>query len=223
MRQLPNDPYQWWVGKRVDVRTESKLWVLGEVVEAARGSLVDTSTGVVELVPYEADPGDPDGQMSVIFLDGSRPGDQAEFDIYPGEPIGMVPNVTPHIEHSADIASWWGELSAQPQAALLVDPDGPVPPLALEEVVKSGASVVGAYWPDVQSGPDGFRLPSAYQRFIEDHTLLRDYERAEDALAAARRRVGTSTLMSDPDVHRCAEERARTKRRLDDFRLAEIP
>lgn len=136
MRLSPNDPYQWWVAKRVDLRGESKLWVLGEVIRVARDSLMDMSTGVMQQVAYQADPGESDGHMTVHLLDGPDLGKQAEFDIYPAEPFGLVPNVTPHIDHAADIAIWWRELSPQAKAALLLDPNGPVPALATREVVR---------------------------------------------------------------------------------------
>lgn len=53
-----------------------------------------------------------------------------------------------------------------------------VPGDLVPDVVRAGVGVVGAYWPGVADGPDGFELPSNFQDFVELQRLVTAYQDA---------------------------------------------
>lgn len=67
-----------------------------------------------------------------------------------------------------DEAQWWARLSEPTRRHLAGDPFGEVPAPMWSEILRAGGSVVGTYWPSVQPGPDGFRLPDRLAAFVKD-------------------------------------------------------
>lgn len=76
---------------------------------------------------------------------------------------------------------WWLALSAETKSRLMEDPDGPVPGELIAEVTGEGAVVVGAWFPAVQTGPDGFFLPREYRDEVRGAALLRAWTSADEA------------------------------------------
>ena len=64
-------------------------------------------------------------------------------------------------------AEWWAALTPGTRARLRADPHGPVPADLWREVSEAGRSVLGIWWPSVQSGPSGFYLPGDLAEYIE--------------------------------------------------------
>lgn len=67
----------------------------------------------------------------------------------------------------ATAAEWWAALTPGTRARLRADPHGPVPTDLWREVSEAGRSVVGIWWPSVQSGPSGLYLPDDLAEYIE--------------------------------------------------------
>jgi hypothetical protein len=63
--------------------------------------------------------------------------------------------------------SWWGKLSSKTRAALLADPDGPVPADMVSEIAAAGGLVSHESWavpaPDL---PEDYVLHKDFQAFL---------------------------------------------------------
>ena len=208
-----DDPYNSWVGQRVDVLRQSGSWILGEVIEADRAVMIEISGGVERKYFYEADQGESDGSMRVILLEGEEKGEIVDCEIYPSPPFGIVPGVTPHVTWPTELLVWWRALSPQAKAQVSLDPDAAVPQSVLAEVTHSGAKLTAGYWPSAQAGPDGFYLPALHRAMIRDIKLVRAYVRAEQALAAAAK-VNSGEI----DSRQLRGKRDHAKIALDDYR-----
>lgn len=213
---LPDDSYKWWVGRRVDVLDADRRWLHAEVIEAARSVLFDLDA---RRSYYEAQPGEPDGDMRLIVMLGKRQSEILSAEIFPGGPFGIVPSVVPHFEPDAQVATWWRALTPAAKASLSADPDGYVNPAVLREVVEKGATLTGAYWPDSQSEPGGFMLPARHQRVVAAVALKQSYVRAEERLTKAVARHGDQSSLADAyyfaGIRELEESRDRAKLSLD--------
>ena len=70
-----------------------------------------------------------------------------------------------------ELFQWWRKLSRSTKIQLSDDPWGPVPGDLIPEVTHAGQTVIGAYWADTESGPDGMALSQAVQQWIDDHRV----------------------------------------------------
>lgn len=69
--------------------------------------------------------------------------------------------------HDDDRREWWQALSPRARERLRADPHGSVPVNLWGELSKAGHSPIAAWWPSVQTGPDGFYLPDDPAEYVE--------------------------------------------------------